>query len=685
MQFSRLRLLSVLLLLASLFAVTGAVVARDKHSEAKITDTDEHRRALQALNRLTFGSRPGDVERVEETGVDKWIEQQLHPEKINDAALAVRLSQYRTLRMSAREMTENFPPQPLVKAVMDGKAPMPSDTALRAIYESQITRLRNQNAQKQATQNAGTSMMGDDDKAAVRAERDFAEQRAGTLLQLPPDKRYQEILAMNPDDRDIIARRLPEPGRMQLIAGFTPEQRETVMALGNPAAVVQDELMSAKLLRAIYSERQLEEVMTDFWFNHFNVFLGKGADRYMITSYERDVLRPRALGKFKDLLAATAKSPAMLFYLDNWVSIGPESDFALHGNARPRAAAMPRPRRRAIIYGIPFPPPPRPHTPRPENAKKKQNAGLNENYARELMELHTLGVNGGYTQKDVTEVARVFTGWTLKEPRQGGDFEFDGRKHEPGDKFVLGHRIKSHGEKEGREVLNILAHHPSTARFISTELAQRFVSDDPPSAIVDRMTKTFLKKDGDIREVLRTMFDSPEFWAPQTYRARVKTPLEFIASAVRASGAEVNNPRPLMQALNRMGMPLYGAQPPTGYKTTADSWVGSSALLNRMNFALTLAANKLPGVIVPDAAVVKDETELHRLQPQEHVANEAVPASDVLAQFEKSLLAGEVSQQTTETILKQLTATQPVSSPPKAPNTALIIGLLMGSPEFQRK
>ncbi len=598
---------SPLFLCVSLIAASSALLP----TRNAVSQIDERQRALQALNRLTFGPRPGDIERVQQIGVDKWIEQQLHPERINDSALETRLAPYRSLRMSTREMVENFPPPQLVKAVMEGKLPMPSDPARRAIYQAQIEKLREKpdknpdknKDQTQATaQNANTAMLDNDDKMARKEERDFAQQRAEALIQLPPDKRFHEILNMNPDDRRLLAQRLSEPERARLLADLKPEQREIIMELATgPVAVVHTELVSGKLLRAVYSERQLEEVMTDFWFNHFNVFVGKGADRYMVTTYERDVIRPHALGKFKDLLMATAKSPAMLFYLDNWLSVGPDSDFARNGPAR---AGQMYPRgpfgRRAIIFGAPFPmPAPRSNTPRPRNANKKQQSGLNENYARELMELHTLGVNGGYSQKDVTEVARVFTGWTLKEPRRGGDFEFDDRKHEPGTKIVLGHKIKQHGEKEGEQVLDMLAHHPSTARFISTKLAQRFVSDDPPPALIDRMAKTFLKKDGDIREVLRTMFHSPEFWSPEVYRARVKTPLEFVASAARATNADISNPMPLVQTLNRMGMPLYGAQPPTGYKTNADTWVNSSALLNRMNFALALASGKLPGVTVP--------------------------------------------------------------------------------------
>ncbi len=377
--------------------------------------------------------------------------------------------------------------------------------------------------------------------------------------------------------------------RLALLAGLTPEQRETVIALNQPEAVIDSEVRSAKLLRAVYSDRQLEEVLTDFWFNHFNIFIGKGADHYLVTSYERDVIRPHVLGKFKDLLVATAQSPAMLFYLDNWQSEGPESDAALGKPANPGPRAYMQ--RRGM-----YPPPARPQQPNPQaNQQQKRRSGLNENYARELMELHTLGVNGGYTQHDVTEVARVFTGWTLDQPAQGGGFIYRPRLHEPGDKVVLGHHIKDAGESEGMEVLNLLASQPATARFISTELAQRFVSDNPPPTLIDAMSKTYLKSDGDIRQVLETMFHSREFWAPEAYRARVKTPFEFVVSSLRATQAEVTDPQPLLATLNKMGEQLYGCQPPTGYSTKSDVWVNSAALLDRMNFGLALTTNKLPG------------------------------------------------------------------------------------------
>ena len=308
----------------------------------------------------------------------------------------------------------------------------------------------------------------------------MATSRRKNLLDLPPDERMKAILKMSPEEQRAIETSLKGDKGNEFMEGMKPQQRETLMALNNPQQVVTSELVQSKLLRAIYSDRQLEEVMTDFWFNHFNVFIGKGADRYLLTSYERDVIRPHAMGKFEDLLVATAHSPAMLFYLDNWLSVGPNSDFA---NGIPKRNNNYNWRR-----------PPRQRRPPQVKQAKGKRSGLNENYGRELMELHTLGVNGGYTQKDVTEVARVLTGWTLKQPRQGGGFTFEERMHEPGEKHVLGHRIKSNGEKEGREVLHILARHPATARFISTKLAMRFVSDNPPPALIDRMAQTFLKK-----------------------------------------------------------------------------------------------------------------------------------------------------------------------------------------------
>jgi uncharacterized protein (DUF1800 family) len=347
----------------------------------------------------------------------------------------------------------------------------------------------------------------------------------------------------------------------------------------------------------------------------------------------------------------------MLFHLDNWLSVGPDSDVANGIPKRANGQWKQRVRNKGQT-----------------NQSKGKRNGLNENYGRELMELHTLGVNGGYTQQDVTEVARVFTGWTLKQPKQGGGFTFEERTHEPGDKIVLGHRIKPKGEKEGLDVLHILAHHPSTAKFVCTKLAMRFVSDAPPQSLVDRMAQTFLAKDGNIREVLTTMLNSPEFWAPDTYRAKVKTPLEFVVSSLRASGAEVTDAMPIARQLQNMGMPLYGMQPPTGYSMKADAWVNSSALLGRMNFALALTSGKVKGVQIDSEHV----SELKGADPQQ-----------TLAALESSLLAGDVSKQTHEVISARLQdskiSRRMLDDPARPPNVSMISGLLLGSPEFQRR
>jgi uncharacterized protein (DUF1800 family) len=337
------------------------------------------------------------------------------------------------------------------------------------------------------------------------------------------------------------------------------------------------------------------------------------------------------LGKFRDLLGATAKSPAMLFYLDNWLSAAPGTEV---GRADRQPPSPFRPGRR---FGRP--PSPTPGAPQGKKAPK----GLNENYGRELMELHTLGVDGGYTQKDVTEVARAFTGWTIDNPRRGGGFTFNPRLHDAGEKVVLGHVIKAGGgESDGEQVLDILAREPATARVIATKLARRFVSDTPPPALVDRAAARFRATDGDLREVTRTILTSPEFLAPESYRAKVKTPFEFVVSAARVVGADVQEALPLVRQLQQIGMPLYQCQPPTGYKDTADAWVNTGALVSRMNFALTLAGNKLRGVSVA-----------------------SLPTTD-------QILAGDLSESTRATIAKAGDAQQ-------------MTALTLGSPEFHRR
>jgi uncharacterized protein (DUF1800 family) len=414
---------------------------------------------------------------------------------------------------------------------------------------------------------------------------------------------------------------------------MTPEQGQVVRA--ERQAIM--ELMQAKVLRAAYSERQLEEVMVDFWFNHFNVFVGKGQVRLYLNEYERDAIRPHVLGKFADLLHATAESPAMLFYLDNWQSSAPDGARTLEQNGM-------RPGRRVNRSATLADPP----------AAQNRRRGLNENYARELMELHTLGVEGGYTQKDVQEVARAFTGWTIATPRQGGAFRFEPRMHDVGEKNVLGRRIAAGGgKKDGDEVLALLARHPSTARFIATKLARRFIADEPPKSAVERAAKRFTDTDGDIREVVRSIVTSPEFFAAEAQRAKVKSPFEFVVSAVRATGTVAGNGQALVQAVRNLGMPLYGCQPPTGYADKAEAWVNSGALLNRMNFAVSLTSLRQRGS-----------------GPLSRVGAQDPPAA--AAAVIRSSLASELSESTAATVAKATTEAQ-------------ALALVLGSPEFQRR
>src|SRR5271166_2045808 len=397
----------------TLVLLTAGLSASKKSKNA--STIDEQKRALHALDRLTFGPRPGDVQSVVSMGVDKWIDQQLHPERIDNSAMQSRLAGYRTLEMSSREMLLEFPPNPVAKAVIDGKLPMPADPYRRAVYVAAIDRVQQKEQQKQdsttapanasASPGAPPSSQPSMQPVAVeqrRQDRREARSLVDDLAPLPPDARMKRILALPVAQQRDLTQGIPFEKRQALLAGMSPQQRETVLALNNPAGVINNEVQSAKLLRAVYSDHQLEEVLTDFWFNHFNVFIGKGADHYLVTAYERDVIRPHVLGKFKDLLIATAQSPAMMFYLDNWQSEGPNSDAAL---GRPASSGP----RASTQRGYP----PHPQQPNQQaNQQQKRRTGLNENYARELMELHTLGVNGGYTQQDVTEVARVFTGRT---------------------------------------------------------------------------------------------------------------------------------------------------------------------------------------------------------------------------------------------------------------------------------
>jgi uncharacterized protein (DUF1800 family) len=704
-------------------SITASVKAAGRPAYSGPIQGDE--RILHALNRFTFGPRQGDLEAVKAMGLDRWFDEQLHPASINNAALQLRLAQYPAMQWSPEDLLFRLPSNAVIRQVIDGKAPMPEKGALYAVYENQVSRVtakRQQQEQKKVA-SAATPPNAMDAKTAMPMQQagNDGETQAGAveagkmsetgdavavdpqlvanLLALPPQQRILRMTKMSQPEFDAFFKGLKGPQRQLLMADLTPDLRETVAALENPERLVVGELMAQRLQRDVYSNAQLQEVMTDFWLNHFNVFLRKNeATPYYLVSYERDVIRPNALGKFEDLLEATAHSPAMMLYLDNAQSIGPDSLAAERGKM---AAA------------------------RNLDKKKKAPEGLNENYARELMELHTLGVNGGYTQADVIQAARILTGWTVERPQRGGGFQFDERRHEPGTKKVLGKKFKEHGEKEGRDLLHMLATQPATAQFISHKLAIRFVSDDPPKALVDRMAKAFLSSDGDIATVLKTMFKSPEFWSPDVYRAKVKTPLEYVVSAARASNASLLTVQPLVAALRDMGMPLYGCVPPTGYKWDAADWVSTGALVSRMNFALSLAANRLNGVttawstdgtatamVMPKQPALNLLADLDMDTPPAKTEPVAVTASVVSgpsatpeqeeARLETLLVGGQVSASTRTAVLQQFEkqsqgeATVPVAMNQNQARRAaaalpierqdqLLAGLLLGSPEFQRR
>ena len=507
-------------------------------------------KAEHALNRLTFGPRPGDVQAVQSLGLKKWIELQLHPERIpENPTLEAKLRPLDTLGMSTARMIQSYPSPGLVKAMVAGKLPYPEDPDKRMMVDRLAMRLQGKTGQDDP-------QAGAPELSTLLAPEQLRVLRAGA-----PQQKLQLFNSFSPDRQDRLLESMGQGMRMQLFAAAPPDLRRRIQSANGPQAMVLQDLAEAKLLRAVYSDRQLQEVLADFWYNHFNVFIEKGADHFLVTAYERDAIRSHVLGKFEDLLRATAQSPAMLFYLDNWESVGAQSP-----------------------------------------AGKRQKRGLNENYGRELLELHTLGVDGGYTQKDVTEVARCFTGWTIRQPQRVAEFEFNPRMHDQGEKTVLGVRIAAGGGMEdGFKVLHLLAHHPATAHFISRQLAMRFVADDPPASLVDRMAATFLKKDGDLRAVLETMFDSPEFWSRDAYRAKMKSPLEMVASSLRAVNADVDFTFGLANQLNQLGEPLYRKNEPTGYSNSGQEWLNSAGLLARMNFSVALANNKVPGVKVDSA------------------------------------------------------------------------------------
>jgi uncharacterized protein (DUF1800 family) len=595
-----------------------------------ITELTADEAILHAMNRLAYGPRPGDLDRVRQMGLAKWIDQQLAPNSIDDQALNARLENLPTLSMSSARLIEEYP-QPKQAAVQAAKRADAATTASPAPPSSSA-------AVGQSASNTSPEV-NIADKGSVPVS-----------IKTKPSPTNPEV-ATNLTT--------PGAGKRNVLSGPDPNNVPRVIADDSkkPQRVIE-ELAMAKVTRAIYSERQLQQVLDDFWFNHFNVFAAKGEDRWYLTSYERDVIQPHTLGKFKDLVTATAESPAMLFYLDNFLSADP--------NAAQRQAALRAMRQNRGRFGRP---------PQPQNQQPKKNTrGLNENYGRELMELHTLGVEGGYTQKDVTELARCFTGWTIDKPRVNPQFKFDETLHDPDQKIVLKKKIHAGGMKDGEQAIELLATHPSTAKFISTKLARRFVSDNPPAPLVARMAKTFESSDGDIRAVMHTMIYSPEFWSRESYRAKIKTPFELVVSAVRALGTDVDTAMPLVQWVGRIGEPLYQCQPPTGYADNAEAWVNTGALLNRLNFSLTLAGNKVRGSRADVGSLL------------------GVDATEPKVALERALqifLGSQASPTTLETLQKQLDSPQVLQAklddPVKKVDLGVVTGLVLGAPEFQRR
>jgi uncharacterized protein (DUF1800 family) len=574
-------------------SVPGAATGRFDQKLSK------DKQVLHVLNRLAFGPRPGDVDRVRRLGVEKWIRQQLQPQLMaEDPVVDSRLKPLASLQLATWQIYETYQPPAQLTAVNTFVAPRrPLEQLVSA---EQFQKLSTGSAEERlatlsaiSSENLGPVLavltpkmlegLPEMQKLAEKARQTemarqqlvvrggvsmtslnnllTAEQRRVTQ-QGSVEERRALLMSLDAPTRKQVLRVLPPPA----LTGIPELQREA-LAARQPQVFVNQELIDSRVYRALYSNRQLEEVLVDFWLNHFNVFNGKGPARMLLTSYERDAIRPFVLGRFRDLLLATARHPAMLFYLDNWQSQAPRDDI-----------------------------PPPPNNPR--------RPGLNENYGRELMELHTLGVDGGYTQDDVIAVARAFTGWTIYDPNRIAEFQFNPAFHDRKEKRVLGHTIPAGGgEQDGIQVIDILARHPSTARFISRKLAQRFVADDPPPSLVDRMAKTFTATGGDLRAVVETMLTSREFLSEGAWQAKLKSPLEMVLSSVRALGADVTDTTALAQRIAELGQPLYGKAEPTGYSTTADAWESSAGFLGRINFAGALAAGKIEGVKVDEAGL----------------------------------------------------------------------------------
>ena len=560
---------------------------------------------IHALNRLTFGARPGDVQKVRSMGLDKWVDLQLNPSRIDDSSLEKFLDHYSVMKQDQNDL-------------------------LRAFNEAQ-------------------------------RERRLAKREAG-------DSGMRRSPQMDPD--------------LQQVA----QNRRRMMG----------ELMSSRVAHAVAGNRQLEEVMTDFWLNYFNVYAQKGAPQpYYLAEYESDVIRPHALGKFRDLLESVAKSPAMLFYLDNARS--------MVDSTRPRLASIGgnagRLRRRALESIMA-----RQDPEISQRLNQLRSGGLNENYGRELLELHTLGVDGGYTQQDVINVARALTGWTIRPPAAGGGFIFRPEMHDAGEKIVLGHKLKANrGIEDGEDVLDIVSRHPSTAKYIATKLARRFIADNPPQSVVDRAAQVFLKTDGDIRDVVRTIITSNEFYSQQAFRSKVKSPFEVVVSAMRAMNAAPDSTARTAQMIAYLGQPIYGHQAPNGWPETGDAWMNTGAILNRINFGMAAAANRLPGANVRSIPGIDSLGTASRQKQVDAVVSVLLGGSvspdtrAVLMSGENPLLANAKPEDlTTQTMdasdpadMELRPRANPFGRQNGAPlqltGIAQVVGLALGSPEFQRR
>ena len=561
-------------------AMLGPPMPPPRVSPVPLADSIERSRAIHVMNRLAYGARPGDVDRIVKLGVDEYIRQQLHPENIDDSALERRLDKFKILKLTSADLAEIF-------------------------------------------------------REEQRSRRQAQQRRA----------RSDSAVMATPSRQTAPTRR--NPSRMRRLTG---------------------EFQQIAVVRATMSQRQLYEVMVDFWTNHFNVFLRKGPDRFLTPDYIEHAIRPRALGSFEDLLIATAKSPAMLFYLDNAQSVAPGSQPPQLARARERRAAE---RRRPMRSRSPGQ---RSRSMRGGSADSDRNrvqalerrlpTGINENYARELLELHTLGVEGGYTQQDVIAVARILTGWSA-QPYRGGEFIFNEWAHDRGTKVVLGHRFAAdRGMDEGMRLLRLLASHPATLRHVSSKLCARFVNDDPPAGCIDAAVRAWESSDGDIRSVVEAIVRSPDFWALENRRSKTKTPLEFVGSAVRALDAEPDTSVALAQVVGRLGQPLYLSAPPTGYPESQESWINSGALLQRFNVAMGLAAGRLPGVLFdPDA-----------------LFGTALDGDALVQTVNSTVLNGMATEATLSVMREQVTALTT-----RRQARAIAIGLALGSPEFQRQ